>query len=100
MTNPDPQLKITYRRWIILIPILMILMGMWIFYEFPRINPSIALLGGLIAFIGVITLSILLFMLLSIELSARALVKKIEPPVPFSEKFEGVKQVNEDQKPN
>ena len=98
MADPQPEnpkLEITYRRWIIIIPIILMILGMWMFYAFPSINPSIALLGGILAFIGVITFSLLIFLILALELSARALIKKTEPPTSFSEQFEGTTQSNE-----
>ncbi|MFX0206033.1 MAG: hypothetical protein ACFFDT_08595 [Candidatus Hodarchaeota archaeon] len=84
----EQDIEVVYQRWVIIVPILMILIG-WLVFQFVRsYNKSIALLGGLIAFVGVLTFGVLLSVMLGIELGARVLEKQASSQVSFREKIE------------
>ncbi len=97
MKNSDiKDVKVIYRRWILLIPFFILISGIFILYTLGPESPSIGVLGGILAFIGLLSLLILLFSILAIELSVRMMLKNKQPRVSFSEKFEKEKGLIED----
>ena len=90
------NIKVIYRRWILFIPLFMLISGIFILYTLGPKSPSIGVLGGILAFIGLLSLLILLFSIVSIELSVRMLLKNKQPRTSFSEKFEKGEKLVED----
>ncbi len=95
-----PEIEITYRSWILIVPILMIVIGGVILVGLGGMGDeyaSLALIGGIIAFIGVLTLGVLLVMVLGLNYSARMLSeKKQQIPPTFREKIENNEQKTEE----
>ena len=52
------------------------------------LNPVVGLLGGMITFVGIITFGALFSYVVGIELGARALEAKIQPPKSFREQYD------------
>ena len=52
------------------------------------LNPVVGLLGGIITFIGIISFGALLSYVAGIELGARALEARIQPPESFREQYD------------
>ncbi|MFW9904654.1 MAG: hypothetical protein ACFFFH_10000 [Candidatus Thorarchaeota archaeon] len=91
MNNSEKKrqdIEVEYQRWVIIIPILMILIGWLVFYLIRSYNKGIALIGGLTAFIGVLIFGVLLSVMLGIELGARVLEKQTSSQMSFREKIE------------
>ena len=82
------KVKVVYRRWTILVPILLMAIGAVLLFVFWATNGLVALFGGMLLLIGVLTLGILLAMILSLELSTRALRAQRPVPPPLSEDLE------------
>ena len=92
----EPEITITYRGWTLLVPILMIAIGGILLVGVGPENASLALLGGIIAFIGILTLGVLLVMVLGLNVSARMLKEKSQrTPPSFREKIESNERKNE-----
>ena len=92
----EPEITITYRGWTLLVPILMIAIGGILLVGVGPENASLALMGGIIAFIGILTLGVLLVMVLGLNVSARMLKEKSQQTPPsFREKIESNEQKNE-----
>ncbi|UCG03882.1 MAG: hypothetical protein JSW11_07830 [Candidatus Heimdallarchaeota archaeon] len=88
--------EVIYRRWVIIIPILMIIIGIILFHYVGSVNKAIGLVGGLITLIGVLTLGALFSMMLGIELGSRALEKQVQDNPSFRERIEASKQSSEE----
>ena len=88
------KVKVVYRRWTILVPILLMAIGAVLLFVFWTTNGLVALFGGMLLLIGVLTLGILLAMILSLELSTRALRAQRPVPPPLSEDLEEEDQEN------
>ncbi|MFW9934921.1 MAG: hypothetical protein ACFFDU_05385 [Candidatus Thorarchaeota archaeon] len=82
------KIKVVYRRWTILIPIFLIITGIALMYVFWIAEPLFAFLGGMIAFIGVLTFGILIVAIISLELSSRTLKHQRPTPPALSEELE------------
>ncbi len=82
------KVKVVYRRWTILVPILLMAIGSVLLFVFWTTNGLVALFGGMLLLIGVLTLGILLAMILSLEISTRALRAQRPVPPPLSEDLE------------
>lgn len=82
--NETRDVKIVYRRSTILIPIVIFVLGI-ILVGLGIFNPLLGLFGGILVFIGVLTLGIVLVMVISLEASSRALRKQRPIPPPLSE---------------
>lgn len=82
------KVKVVYRRWTILVPILLLAIGSVLLFVFWTTNGLVALFGGMLLLIGVLTLGILLAMILSLEISTRALRAQRPVPPPLSEDLE------------
>ncbi|MFX1319247.1 MAG: hypothetical protein ACFE9D_06845 [Promethearchaeota archaeon] len=81
------KVKVVYRRWTILVPILLMVIGSILLFVFWMSNAVVALLGGMLMLIGVLALGILLAMIISLELGTRALRAQRPVPPPLSEDF-------------
>ncbi|MHA2427884.1 MAG: hypothetical protein ACXADB_07670 [Candidatus Hermodarchaeia archaeon] len=79
------EVKIVYRRWTILVPIIMLVSGILLMYGFWVINPLLALFGGMLILMGVLSLGVLLTMILSLELSTRSMKRQRPIPPALSE---------------
>ncbi len=82
------KVKVVYRRWTILVPILLLAIGSVLLFVFWTTNGLVALFGGMLLLIGVLTLGILLAIILSLEISTRALRAQRPVPPPLSEDLE------------
>lgn len=82
------RVKVVYRRWTILVPILLMTIGSVLLFIFWTSNAVVALFGGMLMLIGVLALGILLAMIISLELSTRALRAQRPVPPPLSEDLE------------
>jgi hypothetical protein len=88
------KVKVVYRRWTILVPVLLMIIGSVLLFIFWTTNAVIALFGGMLILIGVLALGILLAMILSLELGTRALRAQRPIPPPLSEDLEQEDQEN------
>ncbi|MFX1506949.1 MAG: hypothetical protein ACFFDC_12670 [Promethearchaeota archaeon] len=88
MIQDSQEVKVIYRRWIIFIPILMIIIGSALMAVIGPYNSSIGLIGGMIVFIGILILGTLLAVIVGIEMGARTLAKKTETRSTFREQVE------------
>ncbi len=79
------KVKVVYRRWTILVPIILLISGTILMFSFWSINTIIALFGGMLIFIGVLSLGLLLVMMISLEVSSRSLQRQRPVPPPLSE---------------
>ena len=79
------EVKVVYRRWTILVPIILIVSGIVIMYGFWVINPLLALFGGMLILMGVLSLGILLIMIISLEVSTRSMKRQRPIPPALSE---------------
>lgn len=94
------DVEVVYQRWVIIIPILMILIG-WLVFQFVRpYNTGIALVGGLTAFVGILVFGVLLAVMLGIELGGRVLEKQVLSQESFREKIEADEQIKANQPDN
>lgn len=84
----ERDVKIVYRRWTILIPIIMIVIGALLLYGFGPILPTVSIFGGLIIFIGILSFGFLFVMIATIELGSRSLKRRRPTPPPLSEELE------------
>jgi polyferredoxin len=101
MSISDKQkVEVIYRRWIIMVPILMILIGSFIFYFIGSYNKAIGLIGGMVAFVGILTFGTLFSLMLGIELGARMLAKKAPSQSSFREIIEASEQSKEENQRN
>jgi hypothetical protein len=82
------EVKVVYRRWTILIPIILITIGSIIMFGFWSVNAILGLFGGMIVLSGLLALGILLVMIISLELSSRSLQRQRPIPPPLSEDLE------------
>ncbi len=64
-------------------------------YSLGTLNPTLSFYGGILAFIGVITFGLVLVMIVSLELSTRALRRQRPIPPPLSEELRENKKENE-----
>ena len=87
--------EVEYRRWIIIVPILMILIGSTIFIVVGSYNKAIGLIGGMVVFVGILTFGTLLSIMLGIEFGARMLAKKAPSQSSFRENIEANEQSKE-----
>ena len=86
ISEKQPQdVKIEYNRWIITVPILIIIIGVILLIFGGPLNPAISLIGSLIIFIGIISFGALSSYVVGIELAARALDKESRSQKPFRE---------------
>ena len=82
------KVKVVYRRWPIFIPIFLIIIGLALMYLFWIANQFLSFLGGILAFIGVLTFGILIVAIVSLELSSRTLKHQRPTPPALSEELE------------
>lgn len=74
---PDQkEATLTYRRWTLVIPILFIIVGAILINFSWGFNPILGLLGGGLAFIGILTLGYLLVIIISFEVATRKLTRR------------------------
>jgi O-antigen/teichoic acid export membrane protein len=88
----ERKIEIVYRRWVLLIPFIMIISGMLLVYFFWILNPFIGLLGGALILVGVMVLGILLVLVISFYVSVRSLKRSRPTPPPLSEELEKAEQ--------
>ncbi len=86
------KVTVEYRVWILLIPIIMIIIGTIIFNVMGSQNSAIALLGGILILIGVLTFGILLITVIGLKFAARSLSVKSESSISFREKMKSEEQ--------
>ena len=79
------EIKIVYRRWTVLVPIILLVSGVIIMYGFWAINSLLALFGGMLILMGVLSLGVLLTMIISLELSTRTMKRQRPIPPALSE---------------
>ena len=90
------EVKIVYRRWTILVPILLMVSGIVLMYGFWAINSLLALFGGMLILMGVLSLGVLLIMIISLELSTRSMKRQRPIPPALSEDFDREDREKED----
>lgn len=101
MSISDKQkVEVVYRRWIILVPILMILIGSTIFFVVGSYNKAVGLIGGMLVFVGILTFGTLFSIMLGIEFGARTLAKKAPSQSSFRENIEANEQSKEENQRN
>ncbi|MFX1564417.1 MAG: hypothetical protein ACFFCH_00335 [Promethearchaeota archaeon] len=81
------EVKVVYRRWTLIIPVLLLILGSILMFVFWSINTIISLFGGMLILIGLLSFGLLLVMVISLELSTRSLQHKRPIPPPLSEDF-------------
>lgn len=86
-----------YRRWTLLIPLIMILVGLLVMFYAGPIIPALGLLGGGLALVGILTLGALLAGVLGLEFASRRLSEEVRTRPLLSEevKREEVKEENQ-----
>ncbi len=89
------EVKVVYRRWTILIPIVLIITGSIIMFGFWTTNAIIGLFGGMVVLAGLLSLGILLVMIISLELSTRSLQRQRPIPPPLSEDLDEAEKEKE-----
>jgi len=82
------EVKVVYRRWTVFIPFILIVVGSILMFGFWSINAILALAGGMVIFVGLLSLGILLVMVISLELSTRSLQHQRPIPPPLSEELD------------
>ncbi|MFW9984241.1 MAG: hypothetical protein ACFFCB_05860 [Candidatus Odinarchaeota archaeon] len=82
------KIEIVYRRWVLLIPIIMIISGFLLVYFFWVLNPFLGILGGALVLVGVMVFGILLVLVISFYVSVRSLKKSRPIPPPLSEELD------------
>ncbi|MFX1509137.1 MAG: hypothetical protein ACFFBR_02420 [Promethearchaeota archaeon] len=92
------EVKVVYRRWTLIIPVFLMMLGSILMFAFWSINAVVSLFGGMLILIGVLSLGLLLVMVISLELSTRSLQRKRPIPPPLSEDFEKAEREKETQK--
>ncbi|MFX0170539.1 MAG: hypothetical protein ACFE9L_01335 [Candidatus Hodarchaeota archaeon] len=96
MNFSDTQnVRVIYRRWTLLIPVLIIILGGFLLLIVGPSNPTIGMIGGLIILVGVFALAALFSVILGLEFASRTLAKKTYPQSSFREKIEANKQPDE-----
>ena len=70
----------------------MIIVGAIVMYGFWAINALIALFGGMLILMGVLSLGIVLVMVVSLELSTRSLKRQRPIPPALSEDYDKAEQ--------
>jgi uncharacterized membrane protein len=90
------DVKVVYRRWTILIPILLMVIGGILMFGFWAINTLIALFGGMLLLMGLLAFGILLIMIISLEVSTRSLKHQRPIPPALSEDLERADQEGEE----
>ncbi|MHA2095640.1 MAG: hypothetical protein ACW98F_13550 [Candidatus Hodarchaeales archaeon] len=80
--------KIVYRRWVLLVPVFVILVGVILLVYDGSAYSSLSMVGYLIILIGILTLGALLVGILAISLSARTLAKSHPIQESFREKID------------
>jgi len=86
------KIEIVYRRWVLLIPIIMIISGFFLVYFFWVLNPFLGILGGALVLVGVMVFGILLVLVISFYVSVRSLKKSRPIPPPLSEELDKAEQ--------
>jgi O-antigen/teichoic acid export membrane protein len=84
----ERKIEIVYRRWVLIIPFIMIISGMLLIYVFWILNPFLGILGGALILVGVMVLGILFVLVISFYVSVRSLKKSRPIPPPLSEELE------------
>lgn len=84
----ERKIEIVYRRWVLLIPFIMIISGILLVYFFWILNPFLGLLGGALILVGVMVLGVLLVLVISFYVSVRSLKKSRPIPPPLSEELD------------
>ncbi|MFX0205091.1 MAG: hypothetical protein ACFFDT_03830 [Candidatus Hodarchaeota archaeon] len=82
------KIQVVYRRWTLLIPVIMIIIGIILFLIAGLSNPVISVLGSGLVLIGVLTFGALLASIVGLEFAARTLAKKEHSARSFREKIE------------
>ncbi|MHA1944614.1 MAG: hypothetical protein ACXAC6_11000 [Candidatus Hodarchaeales archaeon] len=82
--------KIVYRRWVLFVPILIIVFGIILVVLDGTSYTSIGLIGSLSIIIGILTLGVLLVGIFTVWFSARTLTKTARSQTSFREKIEAV----------
>jgi amino acid transporter len=86
--SEERKMEIVYNRWVLLIPIIMIIIGSILVYLFWYFIPILGLLGGALILVGVMVLGILLVLVIAFYLSVRSLKRQRPIPPPLSEELE------------
>ncbi|MHA2427227.1 MAG: hypothetical protein ACXADB_04280 [Candidatus Hermodarchaeia archaeon] len=84
----ERKVEIVYNRWVLIIPIIMIVIGGVLIFFFWSLNPFLGLLGGALILVGIMVFGILLVLVIALHLSARSLKRERPTPPPLSEEFE------------
>ncbi|MFX0049914.1 MAG: hypothetical protein ACFE8U_01350 [Candidatus Hermodarchaeota archaeon] len=96
MNISDTQnVKVIYRRWTLLIPVLIVIIGGFLLIIVGPYNSAIGMIGGLIVLIGVFTLAALFSVVLGLEFASRTLAKNTRSQSSFREKIEANERVDE-----
>ncbi len=88
----ERKIEIVYRRWVLLIPIIMIIIGFFLVYFFWVLNPFLGIVGGAFILVGVMVLGILLVLVIGFYVSVRSLKKSRPVPPPLSEELDTTEQ--------
>ena len=82
--------EIAYRRWVLFVPVLIIVFGIILVLLDGTSYTSIGLIGSLAIIIGILTLGVLLVGIFTVWFSARTLTKTTRSQTSFREKVESV----------
>ncbi len=74
----EEKVRVEYRKWTLIIPILLIIFGTMILIVGFSFDPVLGLIGGGMVFIGILALGYLLVAVIGLELAARRLAHR--PP--------------------
>jgi len=95
--DDSQQPRLIYRRWILLIPVLMIIVGFLLFIYIGPSNSAGGLFGGFIAFTGVLAFGILFSAVIGMEAAVRMLKKPDSTRPSFREKLTEKNTISEEE---
>ena len=90
--SEERKMEVVYNRWVLLIPIIMIVLGGMLVFFFWFLNPILGLLGGALILVGVMVLGVLLVIVIGFHFSIRSLKRQRPIPPPLSEELEEADQ--------
>ena len=82
------EYKIVYRRWVLLIPALIIVFGIILLLFDGTFSTAVSIIGYLLILIGILTLGVLLAIIFAITLSAKTIANTDSSRASFREKLE------------
>lgn len=88
--------KVVYRRWTLLIPVLMAIIGFSLMFLSGYYGSAIGLVGGVIVFIAILTFGVLFTAMVGIEFAAQSMAKKTQSRSSFRERIEEKEQLSEE----